>query len=273
MFTLTILLCLFFFSSLVRGLPTALSRDVVDPPITSPTTSTVWHSGETVTVTWDTSNIPPASQLTNPTGMVVLGYIDNPADGEHLMLNPPLASNFSITAGSVSFTVPSVITRSDYIVALFGDSGNISPTFTIQGTDASSSASPTTPSSTVSAPLTSSTTSASASETVTSGPPTSTSASEVSVTDTHTNTISVSVSSSVSPSPSLSGSVSAASTASGISQSSGSSAAGSSSATSSSASTSASALAASSNAGAKTGSHQSQFYALAAAGLLATYLL
>jgi len=36
---------------LASSLPLKL-RDVVDPPITSPTAGTVWHVGETQMVTW-----------------------------------------------------------------------------------------------------------------------------------------------------------------------------------------------------------------------------
>ncbi|KAJ3754489.1 hypothetical protein EV360DRAFT_16407, partial [Lentinula raphanica] len=111
--------------------PTLLSREVFDPPITSPTASTVWQVGQTVTVTWDTTNLPPASQLTDPNGTVVLGYMTSPTDSEHLMIDSPLAQDFPLSDGQVSFTVPSVVSRTDYIIALFGDSGNISPTFTI----------------------------------------------------------------------------------------------------------------------------------------------
>lgn len=45
-----IISCLFF--SVVRALPTLLSRDVFDPPITSPSASTIWQVGQTVTVIW-----------------------------------------------------------------------------------------------------------------------------------------------------------------------------------------------------------------------------
>ncbi|KAF9071207.1 hypothetical protein BDP27DRAFT_535018 [Rhodocollybia butyracea] len=117
------ILCFFF--SFVQAIPTLLSRDVFDPPITSPTASTVWQVGQTVTVTWDTTNLPPPSQLTDPNGMVVLGFMANASDSEHLMLNPPLAQNFPLSDGNVSFVVPSVVTRTDYIVVLFGDSGTL----------------------------------------------------------------------------------------------------------------------------------------------------
>ncbi|KAF5382306.1 hypothetical protein D9757_008474 [Collybiopsis confluens] len=268
MLTFTILSCLFL--SLVQALPTMFQRDVVDPPITSPTASTVWHSGDTVTVTWDTSNIN-ASQLTSPNGMLVLGWMANPTDSEHLMLDPPLAKNFPLIAGNVSFTVPSVVTRTNYIVVLFGDSGNISPTFTIDATKPSSSVQPTT--STVTIPTISSTSagvaaSSSASAPASSPPPASPS-SEVSVTNTKTSVITESPSITASTVSIIS---SASSGVASISNNVPSSTAASGS--SSPASTSTSAQAASNNAAAsKMATHQSrQVLAFVVAGLLAAYL-
>ncbi|KIJ62732.1 hypothetical protein HYDPIDRAFT_169054 [Hydnomerulius pinastri MD-312] len=123
---------------LVSAVPLAL-RDVVDPPITSPTASSVWHVGDKQTVTWSTANLP--SNPSNPNGMLVLGYMYN--NSENLMLDSPLATNLNYAAGQAQITVPNVPTRQDYIVVLFGDSGNASPQFTITN-DASSSAPPTT---------------------------------------------------------------------------------------------------------------------------------
>ncbi|OAX41746.1 hypothetical protein K503DRAFT_649824, partial [Rhizopogon vinicolor AM-OR11-026] len=102
-------------------------RDVVDPPITSPTAGTVWHVGEMQLVTWSTTALSP--NITNPVGMLVLGYMYN--NSENLMLNAPLATNINYMAGQAQITVPIVDTRDDYIVVLFGDSGNASPEFTI----------------------------------------------------------------------------------------------------------------------------------------------
>ncbi|KAL1722866.1 hypothetical protein EV715DRAFT_246867 [Schizophyllum commune] len=65
----------------------------------------------------------------------------------HLQYDNPLAQGFSITLGSYDVTVPDVEERSDYIIVLFGDSGNSSPKFTITGgssSGSSSAASPTT---------------------------------------------------------------------------------------------------------------------------------
>ncbi|KAJ3885638.1 hypothetical protein GG344DRAFT_58884 [Lentinula edodes] len=259
--------CLFF--SVVRALPTLLSRDVFDPPITSPSASTIWQVGQTVTVIWyvqicslypyyvihfnlciyrDITNLPPASQLTDPNGTVVLGYMASSTDSEHLMIDSPLAQDFPLSDGNVSFIVPSVVTRSDYIIALFGDSGNISPTFTIQGTESSSSASTT--STSVSTPL-----STSSSISV----PTSSSnlASESSATNTVTSVITVSSG----PASSTTAEIGSASSLS-ISSTSGSSA-----------SPSATEAAASSNSAWQPGVSQSQVYAFVVAGLLAACLL
>ncbi|EIN12953.1 hypothetical protein PUNSTDRAFT_19047, partial [Punctularia strigosozonata HHB-11173 SS5] len=101
------------------------------PPITSPTTGTVWTVGQTVTVTWDTSELPPPQNITNISGKILLGFLDDGDDSEHLDVDSPLAQGFNITTGSVQLTVPNVPAKDDYIIVLFGDSGNLSPKFTI----------------------------------------------------------------------------------------------------------------------------------------------
>ncbi|KAF8895151.1 hypothetical protein BD779DRAFT_1434293 [Infundibulicybe gibba] len=136
MFAFTIL-CFSFFVTLVRTLPLD-QRDVFNPPITSPNGQTVWVVGQTATVTWDITNIPPDSQLSNPNGMVVLGFDAN--NSLNLMLANPLAKGFKVRDGKVDITVPSVPPRDDYIVVVFGDSGNASPKFVIQAPGASSGA-------------------------------------------------------------------------------------------------------------------------------------
>ncbi|KAJ3994618.1 hypothetical protein F5050DRAFT_1575286 [Lentinula boryana] len=266
-----------FFFSLARALPTLLSRDVYDPPITSPAASTVWEVGQTVTVTWDTTNLPPASQLTDPNGTVVLGYMASPTDSEHLMIDSPLAQDFPLSDGKVSFTVPSVVTRTDYIIALFGDSGNISPTFTIQGTDTSSSA-PTTlssaiPTSASTSTLTPSTSASSSASSISTGSTvateaeassiTTTPASEGSPTNTVTNVVTVSFTSGSSTTASGSFSILSTSSISSLSASE----------TSTASSSSATEAAASSNGAGRPGTSQCQVYAFIFAGLLAACLL
>ncbi|KDQ62596.1 hypothetical protein JAAARDRAFT_189894 [Jaapia argillacea MUCL 33604] len=147
-----------FFLAFVQAAPLR-SRDIWDPPVTSPSAATIWNVGETQTITWDTSTKP--SLVTSYVGQAVLGYLQDGDPGEHLMLDPPLASGFNLTDGKVQITVPNVPPRSTYIVVLMGDSGNASPQFTINGGSASSSSpSSSTPSSSTPSspnPITSST--------------------------------------------------------------------------------------------------------------------
>ncbi|EED86010.1 predicted protein [Postia placenta Mad-698-R] len=98
------------------------------PDITSPGLLSVWTVGANETVTWDPSKVPQSN--INDTGLLLLGYQEN--GSENLDISTPLATGFPISAGQVSLTVPNVTERHDYIVVLFGDSGNASPIFTIK---------------------------------------------------------------------------------------------------------------------------------------------
>jgi len=101
---------------------------VFSPPITSPRAGDRWQVGSLQTVTWDTSNIPPSGK--NNGGTILLGFNDG-SGSENLDSDHPLASGFLLTAGSHQITVPQVQNRTHYFVVLFGDSGNMSPEFTI----------------------------------------------------------------------------------------------------------------------------------------------
>ncbi|CAL1695562.1 unnamed protein product [Somion occarium] len=103
------------------------ASDVWDPKITKPSFGTIWKVGTNQTIAWDTAGIPESALDTR--GVIYLGHLQG--DSEHLDIAHPLASGFTYRDGSVSVTVPSVDTRLDYIVALLGDSGNISPKFMI----------------------------------------------------------------------------------------------------------------------------------------------
>ncbi|KAL5519926.1 hypothetical protein ACEPAG_1586 [Sanghuangporus baumii] len=111
---------------------------VYNPMITYPTAGVVWTVGERKTITWKTDEIP--DELKNSTGTILLGY--NEEDSENLDIAHPLATGFNLSDGQVNVTVPDDPARSDYIVVLFGDSGNASPEFTIKSA-ASASASAT----------------------------------------------------------------------------------------------------------------------------------
>ncbi|OAX38766.1 hypothetical protein K503DRAFT_800197 [Rhizopogon vinicolor AM-OR11-026] len=98
------------------------------PTITCPAAGARWGRGSVQIVSWKTDNIPEEKQ--NSTGILMLGYLENKS--ENLDIKNPLAFDFPISSGSVSFTVPqNTSARSNAIVVLIGDSGNASPQFTI----------------------------------------------------------------------------------------------------------------------------------------------
>ncbi|CAK5267965.1 unnamed protein product [Mycena citricolor] len=100
------------------------ARDVFVPPVLYPHAGTVWGVGQQHHVVWDTSNAP--KQITNGKGVVMLRKAN---------ITTPLilGEGFDILLGRVQVTVPWVIEGDDYQLVLFGDSGNFSPFFTIQG--------------------------------------------------------------------------------------------------------------------------------------------
>ncbi|KAI0652080.1 hypothetical protein C8Q79DRAFT_1060806 [Trametes meyenii] len=107
-----------------------LPRDIWSPRIVVPDANTVWTVGSVFTVTWDVSTRP--ARVTNWDGKVVLGYMqEGDETDEHLSFEHPLAQGFNLTQGEVEITVPDVAPSNDYIIVLFGDSGNRSPKFTI----------------------------------------------------------------------------------------------------------------------------------------------
>ncbi|KAJ3976886.1 hypothetical protein EV361DRAFT_944878 [Lentinula raphanica] len=144
--TASISLLLLSLSQLVSASPIQLvSRatdselDVWSPTITYPDGEyVVWQAGTTVyNMTWETDNIPESAQ--NNTGIIMLGYLEDGDDSEHLDWRYPLASGFQLTDGVAYFTVDSsrnLTTRDDYVLCLLGDSGNISKEFTIQAAQA-----------------------------------------------------------------------------------------------------------------------------------------
>ncbi|PFH53286.1 hypothetical protein AMATHDRAFT_187885 [Amanita thiersii Skay4041] len=115
--------------STLEAIPKLDARTVYNPRIISPGANTEWVVGSTVSVTWDTSDIP--SDATNTNGKVVLGYLQGNSENEHLCKFYTLADGFDIHQGEVHVDVPRVTPRKDYIIVLFGDSGNRSARFTI----------------------------------------------------------------------------------------------------------------------------------------------
>jgi len=132
----TVLLTALALVSSTTALPVALAPDAIrrsedivySPPIKSPSQGTVWKVGSKQVVTWDASSIPAGAEGNK--GTIMLGYDDN-TGSEHLYYKHPLADGFPLTAGQQSITVPNVPKKTTYIVAVLGDSGNISQKFTI----------------------------------------------------------------------------------------------------------------------------------------------
>jgi len=123
-------------SHLVSAIPVVLRAEFIafNPTVTSPKAGDHWVGGTQQTVTWRTDNIPP--ELSSSNGLLLLGYDEN--NNENLDIHHPLASRFLLTDGTVTFNVPQVADRTDYIVVLFGDSGNKSPQITITNSSDSS---------------------------------------------------------------------------------------------------------------------------------------
>ncbi|KAJ7277490.1 hypothetical protein C8J57DRAFT_1713821 [Mycena rebaudengoi] len=98
-----------------------VANDVFVPPILTPAAGTVWESFQRQNVTWDASNAP--NTISNRASILLA------RDGVEFPFI--LASDFDLRAGFVKLTVPHVLSGSDYQIVLFGDSGNLSPMFTI----------------------------------------------------------------------------------------------------------------------------------------------
>lgn len=109
----------------------AAAAVIVSPPILVPSNTTVAYSGCELTVAWNTSvfyTIPGAAPLT---GMIQLGYLLPNSTSEHLYWT--LDTGVNLLAGSDTVTIPASIPAGDnYIIVVFGDSGNASPQFTIK---------------------------------------------------------------------------------------------------------------------------------------------
>lgn len=113
--------------AMAYGAESLNARLVYDPKILYPTYKTEWKVGQRVNVTWNASDMP--RQFRHLTGEIRLGHIEEGSSNEHLANT--LAKDFRMADGNVTFTVPKVDERNDYVVVLMGDSGNHSPKFTI----------------------------------------------------------------------------------------------------------------------------------------------
>jgi len=108
--------------SMVQGLAIAPrgAEDVWAPTILTPDTNTIWKIGTCQNVTWDTSNAPV--NISNGSGVQLIN-----ANRTFLQF---LAKGFNLRNGFVDVTVPKV-TPGQFMITLFGDSGDTSPLFQI----------------------------------------------------------------------------------------------------------------------------------------------
>jgi len=102
------------------GAPT--KRDVFVPPILYPHAGTVWSSFQFHNVTWDTTGAPKT--ISNEAMLLLAkGGLEAPFI---------LAKGFDLRLGRLQIQVPYVLAGTNYQLVLFGDSGNLSPVFTIE---------------------------------------------------------------------------------------------------------------------------------------------
>ncbi|KIP03156.1 hypothetical protein PHLGIDRAFT_95126 [Phlebiopsis gigantea 11061_1 CR5-6] len=124
MFTKTLAAVTLGALGMTAAAPTREARDVYVPPVLYPHAGTVWFSGQKHNVTWDNSN-PPKSISNGAFILLRTGTFETPV---------VLAHGFDLRAGRVEVTVPEVITG-NFSIVLFGDSGNWSDDFLINGVD------------------------------------------------------------------------------------------------------------------------------------------
>ncbi|KAH7097571.1 hypothetical protein BKA62DRAFT_716066 [Auriculariales sp. MPI-PUGE-AT-0066] len=106
----------------VAAAPLAVARDVWVPHIEVPNADTVWTRGTTVTVEWATDDAP--DNISNGAAIYL-------RKGNSTFLDP-LATGFDLRAGQYPVELPDTLEpASDYVIVLFGDSGNWSDEFTI----------------------------------------------------------------------------------------------------------------------------------------------
>ncbi|GJE96868.1 hypothetical protein PsYK624_130750 [Phanerochaete sordida] len=102
------------------------ARDIWTPQMTYPANGTVWESGKTYTVRWETKDAPVNITGGGNTGFIIL----RSGDYETPVI---LAHDIHLRDGHVKVKAPDVFTANDYSLVLFGDSGNWGPQFTIKG--------------------------------------------------------------------------------------------------------------------------------------------
>ncbi|KAK7469374.1 hypothetical protein VKT23_003849 [Stygiomarasmius scandens] len=97
------------------------------PHIKTPVKNSTWHLNTMQNVTWDVSDIPEQKRHKN--GTLVLARPTQ--ESENLDLERPLAEDFPLHLGYVSFFLANRTTGEGFAVCLMGDSGDLSELFTI----------------------------------------------------------------------------------------------------------------------------------------------
>ncbi|GAA5949559.1 hypothetical protein JCM21900_000263 [Sporobolomyces salmonicolor] len=146
------------------------------PAFTSPSQGSTWQAGGELTVAWNNTLPPYASNQIHYAAVIYLGYLDDSSPGLNLDVDHPLA-NVSLYDSSdpIQVTLPADLeTRSTYLLVM-GSTSNMSPQFTVNAVSAVSASSSTSstsanPSTTAHASTTHVTSSSSSSSSTTAAP-------------------------------------------------------------------------------------------------------
>jgi len=121
---ISFLATLFCFFAAVQASPLSLvsrgALDVFTPKIVQPNHTTVWVTGEYVTVVWETDKAP--ENISNAAS-IRLGVCHQDSD--------EIIRDFDLRSGEASFLVPYYPPGDNYCIILFGDSGDVSEPFSI----------------------------------------------------------------------------------------------------------------------------------------------
>ncbi|GAA5897430.1 hypothetical protein JCM5296_004160 [Sporobolomyces johnsonii] len=114
------------------------------PAFTSPTQGSSWQAGGELTVGWNNTLPPYASNQIHYAAVIYLGYLDDSSPGYNLDVDHPLA-NVSLynSTDPIQVTLPADLeTRSTYLLVM-GSTSNMSPLFTVNAVSAAASSSST----------------------------------------------------------------------------------------------------------------------------------
>ncbi|GAA5937649.1 hypothetical protein JCM1841_000242 [Sporobolomyces salmonicolor] len=107
------------------------------PAFTSPSQGSTWQAGGELTVAWNNTLPPYASNQIHYAAVIYLGYLDDSSPGLNLDVDHPLA-NVSLydSPDPIQVTLPADLeTRSTYLLVM-GSTSNMSPQFTVNAVSA-----------------------------------------------------------------------------------------------------------------------------------------